>query len=284
MNDKAVFDVAGVNRFALDAYNVLADGFTASWNELPNRICYYLTVATSPLFFAEHILPNWNNAHVYSTNQVITGLAESVTYYYKLKARYTDGTYSDDSQVIEVTTATPSPDDSYFVFDANDQTITLYYKNGKYDTLPTQTDVVIPAQIGGVDVKIIGSHAFDEMDSIETLDIQADLQLIDSYAFAGCASMHTLQMNAVRIIAKYAFRFCNLSEITIPSDTIEITQGAFEACPIVAINMYEGIVNIDNGDETMGTNNTKGFVTLYEANGVGRYTYTDKWYFEAFDK
>ena len=100
--------------------------------------------------------------------------------------------------------------ESHFEFDSSTGTITKYTYN-RYD----ERNVVIPSQIGGVDVKIIGEYAFEDSYAIRTVTIPNTVETIQDYAFYFCMELTTINIgSSVSYIGQ--FEECeNLSTINV---------------------------------------------------------------------
>jgi hypothetical protein len=87
---------------AINATNVLCNGFTASWNSVSGATGYYLDIATNPSFSA--FVSGYNNLSVGNvTSLVITPLASGFSYYYRVRSsNATCGTVATPSNVVQV--------------------------------------------------------------------------------------------------------------------------------------------------------------------------------------
>jgi sulfur carrier protein ThiS len=122
------------------------------------------------------------------------------------------------------TGAAVSVNESDFEFDTNTGTITGY--NG------SETEVAIPSEINGVNVKNIGNYAFYNCSSLTSITIPNNVTSIGDYAFCNCGSLASITMpNSVKGIGNYAFYNCsNLTSITIPNNVTSIGNYAFCEC------------------------------------------------------
>lgn len=125
-------------------------------------------------------------------------------------------------RVVQVKKEKAANDDSTsrscFVF--SDNTISAYYVNicGK--------DIVIPEQINGEDVKVIGEAAFENV-GITSVTLPSKLEKIESYAFNNNKIKKLVIPESVTFIGKKAFFGNELTNLEITGKTIEIGDAAF---------------------------------------------------------
>ncbi|MBQ9414607.1 MAG: leucine-rich repeat domain-containing protein, partial [Clostridia bacterium] len=111
-----------------------------------------------------------------------------------------------------------------------------------------ETDLVIPASLGGVNVSAIGSEAFKDNDAIERVTISDGIQTIGSYAFMQCDGIESINFApSVTTIGGYAFQQCRgLQSVDIPATVKTLGDRVFYNCPILeTVTLHEGL-------ETMG--------------------------------
>lgn len=92
--------------------------------------------------------------------------------------------------------------------------------------------LVIPDTIEGVTVKAIGQQAFNNNDTLVSIELPDSVELIDQHAFNNCAVLETVKMPAnLMKIESYAFSFCyKLKDIELPEGLKYIYGGAFNEC------------------------------------------------------
>ena len=74
----------------------------------------------------------------------------------------------------------------------------------------TLEEVIIPNEIGGLPVTVIGSSAFYNCTSLASIVIPTGVTTIGSYAFYGCDRLTSITIpNSVTTIGEYAFYGCN---------------------------------------------------------------------------
>ena len=94
-----VFGVTGLTADiaapTISTSNVTSDGFTASWDSVPNAASYRLDVATDADF--TNIVSGYNNKTVSGTSLKIQGLSSATTYYVRVRAANSAGAQSASS-------------------------------------------------------------------------------------------------------------------------------------------------------------------------------------------
>ena len=131
----------------------------------------------------------------------------------------------------------------------------------------TNPDIVLPYEINGVPVVVIGVDAFHGNDVIRKLLAPKTLTTIDRYAFA-FSPLTTLTAPSLTHIGNQAFAECPLTNINAPSLT-SIGDYAFEGSSLTSIyyggNQPTAGANIYNGAPT----NLVNYVTSATATGWG---------------
>ena len=161
----------------------------------------------------------------------------------------------EETAQVQETTDTPeiavqaATDASNFNFDASTGTITSLSQNC------TLSDIVIPKQIGGVDVTAIGDNAFlgfstittisfedgnkvtkigdnafKNMPSLSSIVLPSGVTSIGWQAFSDTALTDIKLPNTLKTIEGYAFYNTKLSTITIPDSVIDMGSGVFKSC------------------------------------------------------
>ena len=108
----------------------------------------------------------------------------------------------------------------------------------------TESNVTVPAELGGKTVSEIGEKAFQDNDEIESVTIPDGIKTIGTSAFADCDMLEGIEFSStVETIGKEAFRNCRgLQTVDIPSTVKTIEEKAFSACPILGtITLHEGL-------------------------------------------
>ena len=95
----------------------------------------------------------------------------------------------------------------------------------------TDESIVIPSEIDGKKVTVIGSSAFYGFKSLKNIEIPDGITSIENYAFCQCWSITSLSVpESVTSIGTGAFRFCgDLKEIKLPSNLTVLSDGLFGA-------------------------------------------------------
>ena len=100
----------------------------------------------------------------------------------------------------------------------------------------------IPKQIGGVDVRYIGTGAFYKCTNLTSVTIPDSVTGIRNSAFSGCTGLTDVTIpNSVTDIGNFAFSDCTgLTSITIPSSVTNIGNYVFQYCEkLTEINAEE---------------------------------------------
>ena len=85
----------------------------------------------------------------------------------------------------------------------SDGEVTITYCN------TSATEVIIPEEIAGYPVKIIGDDAFSDCTSLTSVTIPASVTTIGRYAFSDCTSLTNVNIgNGVTTIGEGEFRNC----------------------------------------------------------------------------
>lgn len=114
----------------------------------------------------------------------------------------------------------------------------------------TATTVVIPAKLGKVTIKKIGSSVFYGNKKIKSVTLPNGLSEIGDNAFGGCTSLTSVKFpNTLKIIEAYAFDSCSLLKgVTIPNGVKTIGCGAFLFCSsITEIKIPNSVTTLDVG-------------------------------------
>ena len=95
----------------------------------------------------------------------------------------------------------------------------------------TDESIVIPSEIDGKKVTVIGSSAFYGFKSLKNIEIPDGITSIENYAFCQCWSITSLSVpESVTSIGTGAFRFCSdLKEIKLPSNLTVLSDSLFGA-------------------------------------------------------
>ena len=95
----------------------------------------------------------------------------------------------------------------------------------------TDESIVIPSEIDGKKVTVIGNSAFYGFKSLKNIEIPDGITSIENYAFCQCWSITSLSVpESVTSIGTGAFRFCgDLKEIKLPSNLTVLSDSLFGA-------------------------------------------------------
>ena len=148
-------------------------------------------------------------------------------------------TIESDTSVVSADETFKSGDYVYSLLDGGTVNITYYLGN--------DSDVTIPAVIGGKKVTSIGGSAFEGCTSLTSISIPVGVTSIGNWTFGGCTSLSSINIpNSVTNIGRDAFYRCSsLTSINIPDSVTSIGGGAFSGCSsLTSINIPDGVTSI----------------------------------------
>ncbi len=96
-------------------------------------------------------------------------------------------------------------------------------------------------------VTSVGSYAFNECTSLESVSIPATVTRINNYAFRDCTALSSVDMSEGLVdIIQYAFYNCtSLASITLPSTVATIGAGTFNGCSaLTSVVIPDGVTEI----------------------------------------
>lgn len=143
-------------------------------------------------------------------------------------------------QASEIMVSSPPEDFDYVIVEGKEAHIKRYIGTGR--------EVVIPSEIEGVPVTVIGENAF-ERSFVRSVIIPGTVTHIHDYAFYYCTSMTSIVTpDALSYIGEYAFSGCgSLAGITIPGSTTRIGSFAFFSCSsLTSITIPASVDSIGN--------------------------------------
>ena len=111
----------------------------------------------------------------------------------------------------------------------------------------TVTDVVIPEEIEGVTVRVIGSSAFSWKKSLKSVIMADSIVSIMRGAFSYCTELESVKLPLnLKGIGVDAFRNCeNLKQTEFPPNLESIYYGAFAGCVFPEINIPDSLATIE---------------------------------------
>lgn len=148
--------------------------------------------------------------------------------------------YVDDKGVVKIGRARKPNPESDFVFDPETGTILNY--------IGTSTEVVIPKQIDGVDVIMLGANSFMGK-NITYLQTSDPLKIIGSQAFLNCTSLSTVEFLNTEDLYINARAFLNsgITNLILNVSASWIADNAFENCTALeTVSIAEGLRGMSN--------------------------------------
>lgn len=146
-----------------------------------------------------------------------------------------------------------------FDIETSDGEIMVKYYNGKDE------EVVIPEEINDKKVTSIASWAFAHNDTITSVIIPDNIQVIGDFTFSKCTSLKNVTLsNSIDEIHIDTFSSCEaLESIKIPNSVIAIGNGAFRFCTsLKSIEIPNSVTKIDE-DAFLGCDS----LTIHGAKG-----------------
>lgn len=115
-------------------------------------------------------------------------------------------------------------DEKYFNFDSSTGTIKRY--------IGPDSEVMVPAKIGGVPVTAIGNSAFRYCGHVIKVELPETVTTIGAYAFGNCLSLSNVRLHeGITSLGNYAFQNCDsLINVTIPSTISNNGMYWFDNC------------------------------------------------------
>lgn len=136
-------------------------------------------------------------------------------------------------------------------------------------------DVVIPSEIEGLPVTIIGDDAFWDCDGLTEITIPESVTNIGYAAFCNCDNLATVTIsNGVTNIGDCAFYGCyNLTSLIIPDSVISIGDNAFEDCDsLTSVTIPNNVASI--GEYAFFYCDSLTSVTIQGVTSIGDYAFT----------
>lgn len=135
-------------------------------------------------------------------------------------------------------------DTSVFRYEENeDGTITIIGYSGTDET------VIVPSEIDGKSVTVIGDHSFYNCDTIKHLVVKEGIVKLGNYSFTDCDNLKTVLLpKGLSSMGNNTFYDCiSLTDINIPNTVQNIEYRTFNGCiSLVSINIPSGVQIIDD--------------------------------------
>ena len=97
----------------------------------------------------------------------------------------------------------------------------------------------------------IGAHAFENIATLKTLEIQdpSDLVYVGEYAFNGCDKLTgPIDLSGVTELGEYAFNACErLGSVVLSDNLTDIPKNAFNTCGLTSVNIPANVQTIGDG-------------------------------------
>ncbi|NYT15936.1 MAG: leucine-rich repeat protein [Methanomassiliicoccales archaeon] len=129
--------------------------------------------------------------------------------------------------------------DYTYTFDGSQVTITGYTGSGGA--------IIIPDEIGGYPVTIIGDRSFQNNANITSLTIPSSVDLIGEWAFDSCTALISVEIvgSGSTIVGSFAFQRSSVESVTIGNGVMSLEERAFAVCShLTSVIIEEGLVNI----------------------------------------
>ncbi len=220
----------------------------------------YMTTETGYTVFYQHItydyLPDtpeirqelealdWPFTYVYNGEEYENGpdgytrVASLDDYGNKYEVQYNNGILRILSQTPY--TAAPESDFEYEIIDGEAK-ITRYVGDS--------TEVIIPAQLGGCPVTVLGGSMFNGYHlKLKSVIVPDSVRIMEKYVFHYCEELRSVILgNGIEVIEGFTFSetYC-LSSIVIPDSVTTIKDGAFNCSALSEITFGSGLTTIES--------------------------------------
>lgn len=96
----------------------------------------------------------------------------------------------------------------------------------------SETNLSVPSKLDNYTITGISSHAFWDIETLETVSLPSTLEYISSGGFGSCEHISSLIINnGIKNIGTDAFRYCNsLTTVTLPDSLVKLGSSAFRKC------------------------------------------------------
>ena len=110
----------------------------------------------------------------------------------------------------------------------------------------SDSNVIIPAEIGGYPVTEIGYRAFAYNNNLKSVVIPGSVRFIGNEAFLWCENLISVKLNeGLQVIDNMAFWGCAISEITLPNSLVELRYNSLGNTRLNYIHIPANVQNID---------------------------------------
>lgn len=96
-------------------------------------------------------------------------------------------------------------------------------------------------------VKYLGAQAFFQVRALKTVILPKSLEVIESFAFANCTALESINIKGLKKLEFWAFSGCsNLTEVKLPEGLESIESLAFDGCNLSSLRLPSTLQYVEN--------------------------------------